>query len=247
MSPPLQVHCESQLLRPQAQRAAEILGGQLQVDRHAGVAGAYHLFLDEQGWRLQDPDGRKLRIDFDEEGPDYHRRSLKGKQEIVSKALGLNKGRRKILDLSAGLGQDAVFLSQLGAEVTAIERHPWLHFLLQEARHRTRRPELQSLRFLVGDSLEWLAQQGFGSSFEAAYFDPMYPEKKKTALPRQEMVLFRGLVGDDEDAVKVLELALSVGVPRVVVKRPLKAEPLKDKPTHSFFGSTVRYDVYVRS
>lgn len=204
----------------------------------------WSLVRDGELWRLEDREGRKLRIDFDATGPDYRRRALKGKAEIIARALGSGKGVRRVVDLSAGLGQDAVFLSQLGFEVTAVERHPVLEHLLNEANARTKRAELSSLRFVQGDSAAIFTRPDF-DGFEAAYFDPMYPTKKKSALPRQEMVLFRGLVGTDGDAEKVATEAL-LHVPRLAIKRPDEAPPLLPNPSASFRGTTVRYDVYLR-
>ncbi len=76
------------------------------------------------------------------------------------------------------------------------------------------------------------------------YLDPMFPEKNKTALPRKEMQIFRGWVGADADSLELLKLAMQLPVDRIVVKRPMRAEPLLDKVTHSFIGKTVRYDLY---
>lgn len=76
------------------------------------------------------------------------------------------------------------------------------------------------------------------------YLDPMFPEKNKTALPRKEMQIFRGWVGADADSLELLKLAMQLPVDRIVVKRPMRAEPLLDKVTHSFVGKTVRYDLY---
>ena len=89
---------------------------------------------------------------------------------------------------------------------------------------------------VVWESADW--------SSTVLYLDPMFPEKNKTALPRKEMQIFRGWVGADEDSAELLKLALQLPVDRIVVKRPLRAEPLLDKVTHSFEGKTVRYDLY---
>lgn len=194
---------------------------------------------------LEDSEGRKLSIDFDAAAPDYHRKAIKGKQELLAKAVGSRQGVRRVLDLSAGLAQDAVFLSQLGFEVTAVERNPLLAFLLSEARRKTSRPELRNLKFLWSEASAVLTTD-FLSEFDAVYFDPMYPSKKKSALPRQEMLLFRGLVGKDEDAGAIAEKLATIFAGRIAVKRPLDAPPLI-RPTHSFSGKTVRYDVTVRS
>lgn len=204
----------------------------------------WRLVRDRDLWRLEDREGRKLTIDFDEPGPDYHRRAPRGRGEILARALGAGQKIRRVADLTAGLGQDAVFLSQLGFQVTAVERHPVLGFLLAEARRRTLRKDLANLIFKNMDSKAWLDSEE-SSSVDVAYFDPMYPSKKKSALPRQEMVLFRGLVGDDEDAAGLARFAIEK-IRRLVIKRPLDAEALLAKPTASYKGKTVRYDVYVR-
>ena len=73
----------------------------------------------------------------------------------------------------------------------------------------------------------------------------LFPEKEKSALPRQEMVFFKSLVGADEDAAIVLTKALKLsGIKRVVVKRPLKAPVLYGKPSGSLKGKLIRFDIY---
>lgn len=207
----------------------------------------YVLEADSEGvLTLRNREGLRLRIHFDDPGIDYHRRGSRGKQELLAKALGSKYGNRKILDLTAGLGQDSVFLSQIGFEVTALERNPLIAFLLSEAQRNTTRPELKALKILFADAIEKTAEPDFLAGFDAVYFDPMYPAKKKSALPRQEMRLFKELVGEDGDASKVMEQLSQNFQGRIVVKRPVEAEALM-KPIHSFVGKTVRYDVIVRS
>src|SRR5690606_28754329 len=131
----------------------------------------------------------------------------------------------RVLDLTAGLGIDAVYLSQNGFQVTSLERNPVLYLLLAEALERSQRTDLKELRFIHIDSLDFL--QGLRDhNYEVAYFDPMYPEKKKSALPRKEMQIFRHLVGADEDSQVILEKTLEKDFQRVIVKRPLKAPEL---------------------
>jgi 16S rRNA (guanine1516-N2)-methyltransferase len=195
--------------------------------------------------RLVDSQKRVLEIDFLKDHLNYQRKGTRGKNELLAKALGYSKGVRKVLDLSAGLGIDAVFMTQLGFQVTSVERSKLLFVLLAEALRKT--PELQSkLHFVSGDSYEYLRSSVSSREVDAIFFDPMYPHKKKTALPKQEMVVFRELVGDDEDAVKVLEEALQWPVHRVVVKRPMGAEVLLPGVRHVYEGKVVRYDVYMR-
>ena len=79
---------------------------------------------------------------------------------------------------------------------------------------------------------------------DVVYLDPMYPPKKKSALVKKEMRICRMLVGEDEDAGELLEIARRVARRRVVVKRLRHAPPLKANAAAEYVGRTVRYDVY---
>lgn len=193
-----------------------------------------------------------LEIDFLNDHINYYRKKHRGKNELIAKALGASKGVRKIYDLTCGLAQDAFFLAQLGFEVRTFERSAPLFEILQEALLRARRDapnreDLGRLQIEFLDSRDLLRSEEFkrlDKTNLALYLDPMFPEKKKTALPRREMQLFRQLVGDDSDSDELLRLALASGSSRIVVKRPIKAEPLAPGVLHRFEGTTVRYDLY---
>lgn len=235
-------------LHSQAQRLAEFLNIPLNPENKEVYA--FHLELSPEGMSLRDMQKRVLAVDFVHDHLNYQRRGVRGKNELLAKALGYSKGVRRVLDLSAGLAIDAVFMTQLGFQVTALERSPLLFVLLEDALRKA--PALQGkLEFIGTDSLEYLKNYSYlpaeARQIDAIYFDPMYPHKKKSALPKQEMVVFRELVGDDADAEQVLAEALKWPVRRVVVKRPLGAEELLPGVVHSFEGKVVRYDVYMRS
>lgn len=193
---------------------------------------------------VEDREGRKLEIDFDKNHLDYKRRGHKGKNELISKALGVSKGVKKVLDLSVGMGIDSIFMTQLGFEVEGVERSPVLYMLLSEALKRTNQENLKNYKLHFADSLEFL--DSFSDErYHAIYFDPMYPHKKKSALPKQEMMVFRDLVGHDDDASLVLKKALTHKVKRVVIKRPMNAEELLPGVQHAYEGKVVRYDTYM--
>ena len=81
---------------------------------------------------------------------------------------------------------------------------------------------------------------------DVIYFDPIFPEKTKTALSRKSAMLLRETVGDDVDSAEVFELALKIAKKRVVVKRPLHAKNINSlKPDIVFAGKAVRFDVYL--
>lgn len=190
---------------------------------------------------VYDMAGNKFSINFDDK-KNYLKNKKGIKSEIISKALGSGKYGLRVLDLSAGLGVDAVFLSQLGYEVVAIERNPLIFLCLENAlKHK---PELK-IEFIFGESQQVIKNSDFlKKQYDVVYFDPMFPQKNKSALPKQEMVFFKSLVGDDGDAESVLQQALRLPhVKRVAVKRSLKAPELL-KPMSQVKGKLVRFDIY---
>jgi 16S rRNA (guanine1516-N2)-methyltransferase len=194
---------------------------------------------------LRSERGHHLEFDFDNNNVDYHRRGSRSSDPLI-KALGYSKGIRSVIDLTMGLAIDSVFLAQNGFSVISIERQPLLHLLACEAQKQSKRKEVQSIEFVLSSAQDFLSQNN-NVEMTAAYFDPMFPHKKKSALPRQEMVFFRELVGEDEDSVETLKLALSKKFERVVVKRPLKAEPLVGQVSYSIETKLMRFDVYKRT
>ncbi len=193
-------------------------------------------------WMIVDSEKRKLEIDFDTNKHDYNR-SHKGSGELIARSLGIKEDIKNVVDLSAGLGIDAVLLAQIGFQVTSVERCPILIFLLHEAQKKTTRKEVKGINWILSDSKKFLTDYKLESP-TSCYFDPMYPEKKKTALPRQEMVIFRELVGQDTDAESTLKLALQKGFVRTSVKRPVKAEELIEKPDYHLASKLIRFDIY---
>lgn len=178
-----------------------------------------------------------------------------GKNQSIAKAVGLNKRRSlHILDATAGLGRDAFVFASLGAEVTLLERNPVVYALLYDGLARARefaRLENESDLAAILQRMTLLQQQGSefltatDSRFDVIYLDPMFPERKKTALVKKEMRAFHEVVGADEDADNLLAPAMSRAVYRVVVKRPRLAGFLAQQvPSYQLEGKSSRFDIY---
>ncbi|MCI5159558.1 MAG: hypothetical protein D3906_14235, partial [Candidatus Electrothrix sp. AUS1_2] len=76
--------------------------------------------------------------------------------------------------------------------------------------------------------------------------NPQFPERRKSALVKKELQILQLLAEQDAAPERLLAAALKVAGRRVVVKRPLKAPCLTALlPSHSLFGKTVRFDVYL--
>ncbi len=186
--------------------------------------------------------GHKFQIDFVEDKINYHKKKLSIKNEPLSKALGKGDKGLSVLDLSAGLGIDSFFLFQLGYSVTALERNPVIYMALACAEAQLSEPDHKNIKFIFGDALDYLKSTDL--QFDVGYFDPMFPAKKSKALPRQEMVFFKKMVGEDLDADQVVEYVLKNKIfKRFVVKRPLSAESYF-KPAGCIKGKIIRYDIY---
>lgn len=172
--------------------------------------------------------------------------------EPLARAAGLRRGESlRVLDATAGLGRDASLLAWLGAEVLAIERHPVVAALLQDALARAARdarvgPALVARLHVLHAEAHSVLTDASRPPPDVVLLDPMYPTAGRHAAPRKELALLRQLVGADEDAAELLDLALSVARRRVVVKRPVQAPPLGGRePHHRLPGASTRFDVHL--
>jgi 16S rRNA (guanine1516-N2)-methyltransferase len=183
-------------------------------------------------------------IDFNQMDFQWQHRSI-GVNHDLAKAIGVKKlDYPHVLDATAGLARDAFILAKLGCKVTMLERHELLAAQLQIAVTQCESDELKSrLTFIASDSRDYL--KNLEEKYEVIYVDPMFPEKNKSALVKKDMQTLQQLVGKDEDADELFELALSKAIKRVVVKRHRHAPLINNqKPSHSITGKSTRYDVY---
>ncbi|MEM9021241.1 MAG: class I SAM-dependent methyltransferase [Planctomycetota bacterium] len=166
------------------------------------------------------------------------------------KAVGIRKGkpdRPRVVDCTAGLGEDAWLLAARGCAVTALERQPVIAVLLDDALQRAAAQDPQTadrIKLIQADAAAWLA--GTNTQADVILMDPMFPAGRKTT-ERKPMRVLRTLAGDDADAGGLFDAALATGAHRVVVKRPSHTPPLGDKtPTVVHKGRGHRLDVYVQ-
>lgn len=216
----------------------------------AGQAHKYELILVRTAKCLELRDNRYPRmgpvcVDFTEIDVRPHSPNLSRRQPL---ARAIGKKTRAVVDATAGFCQDALLLALMGFHVLAIERSPIVSALaldgLQRFAAQTGIALINRLQLVKGDARALLAATV--PRPEAIYLDPMFPPKrKKSAAVKKEMRLLRTLVGDDPDALELLEISRRVALDRVVVKRPDDAPPLAPDLSMSLTGKLVRYDVYL--
>lgn len=172
------------------------------------------------------------------------------KKDLLAQAVG--KKTQSIVDATAGWAQDSLALFRMGYRVTSIERSPVMAALIRDGYARLAQKDwmqkrnLQPPALLEGDAIALLA--ALPEKPDCIYLDPMFPPKRKqSAATRKTMAILRDILGDDLDRQALFDAALAAAGRRVVVKSPDYAEPLGGKPSESYQGKLLRYDVYLKS
>jgi 16S rRNA (guanine1516-N2)-methyltransferase len=189
-----------------------------------------------------------LRVDFTD--PDVRRRILHPRGELLVQAAKVRRTAQPLLiDATAGLGRDGFLLAAAGFRLQMIEANPVVAALLADGLERARQlPELaatvERIHLVAGDTLDLLP--ALTEQPDVIYLDPMFPERTKSALVKQELRLLQLLDHKCGDPARLLPAALAVHAKKVVVKRPLKGPPLSPMPpSYTLRGKAIRFDVYV--
>jgi len=194
----------------------------------------------------------ELIVDFIGGAVGHRFRAGEGRGQALAKAAGLTGSiTPDIVDATAGLGRDAFLLAALGARVTLIERSKKMHDLLAEGLARASAEggkyaqTVERMTLLHGDSSLLLPEL----KPMVVLVDPMHPPRGNTALVKKEMRQIREIVGADPDSELLMQVALEHAQNRVVLKWPLRAEPMAGlrKPSHQILGKSTRYDVFVKA
>jgi 16S rRNA (guanine1516-N2)-methyltransferase len=169
--------------------------------------------------------------------------------------------------LRAGAGQ--VVLVERNRVVAALLRDAHRRLRNFEARARLSRAGngrnksyASRIRVVEGDGIEVASgrqrelflssnETAVGDRPNAVYLDPMFPARTKSAAVKKPMQILHSLMlrqpsTSTASDSKLLEAALRLAKHRVVVKRPVRADPLGMKtPSFTHKGSTHRWDVYM--
>jgi 16S rRNA (guanine1516-N2)-methyltransferase len=221
----------------------------------------FYLEVTDSRLQLRDnthPKFTPLYVDFLSGKLQHRQRFGGGRGELIAKAIGIKSVKKNdpaltVLDLTAGLGEDSFILANLGCYVTMIERHPIVACLLRDGLSRLKinfSEQNQKLPFYLelieAEASLYLSQLETENYPSVIYLDPMFPHRDKSALVKKEMQILQKLVGPDNDADRLLDLALHYAKKRVVVKRPRLAPFLMNKsPQLQIIGKSCRFDVYI--
>lgn len=241
-------------LSPEFLTSAQALAADLGLSLVASIEnvedGAIVLSIGADGLALiKNTKQRTLptRVDFLK--PQLLRRLSQG-DALFRKAIGAKSYQQvEIVDATAGFGVDSIVMAAMGYHVSMMERNPIVHALLADGLARAKLSDkaemlecIARLSLRYGDFTQMDCTE---NSVDVVYLDPMFPERKKSALVKKDMQLFHELVGADDDQESYLQRALTMAKHRVIVKRPRLADRISsDEPSFVLSGKVFRFDIY---
>lgn len=250
------VVCSTPSRRQQAQAFSERFGFAL-VD-HTRDDSLLQLRFHDERIELYDRQlDTAIHVDFLHGALAHRQKFGGGKGQAIAKAVGLGKTANKsrcltILDATAGLARDAWVLATLGCRLTLVERSPVLYTLIRDGIERAlqtqddKHPVRRFTNLVLASSVLYMDHMDTDSHPDVITIDPMYPARKKSALVKKDMQILHKLIGPSEDEGELLQTAVQHARQRVVVKRPIHAEPVANMPPDTQIRSKkTRYDIYL--
>jgi len=207
-----------------------------------------HFYLSETGLSFFHPEARsrnKFHINFNS-GSTGWRVKRADHEKLIKKALGKSEHPLNILDCTAGMLQDTLLFLSLGHQVTALEQSKILFHLLRDGISRSEDQNIfKKLDLIHTNACSYAAQ---AKNFDVIYFDPMYPPTKKNALSSGRLDYISKISeveSIENNASKDFQVLQLISARKMVVKRPIKAEPFSLQTNYQVSGKTTRFDIYI--
>lgn len=203
----------------------------------------YKLYSKEDGLYFGD-ENTQIHGDFNK----LLRRAKSLQTEMIVKAVKIKSIKRplKILDATAGLGEDSFLLASAGHFVTLCEYDKIVFELLKDTVNRALNTEelktaAEKMTLIFGSSIDFM--KNCPGDFDVIYLDPMFPERQKTALVKKKFQVIHSIEKPCDNEEELLNAAINARPAKIVIKRPLKGPFLNNiKPGYSLFGKAIRYD-----
>ena len=212
------------------------------------------LCLDENHVSLFDSElNTAIHVDFIKGALAHRQQFGGGRGQAIARAVGLRHGNNpSVLDVTAGLARDAYILAGLGCKVTLVEQSVILYTMVADAVQRGLADPASAavlnnfVDLINADSIAYMHGLAPELKPDAIYIDPMYPQRKKSALVKKDMQILQRLLGKDQNAELLLSTALECAIKRVIVKRPVHADSIGGAPPDTRISSKkTRFDVYM--
>ncbi|MCR5255137.1 MAG: class I SAM-dependent methyltransferase [Acetatifactor sp.] len=209
---------------------------------------AAELVRDEFGLKLTDGE-RELRGDFGAMKKRLKQANLERELLVKAARIKNSEGPVRVIDATAGLGEDSLLLAAAGFKVKMFEYDTTIFSLLSDAVERASEDEelkdiVKNMEVINGDSIEYL--QSGECEADVIFLDPMFPERQKSAAVKKKFQLLQQLERPCGNEEELLSAAFNAKPKKIVIKRPVKGPCLGGKkPDYSLAGKAVRYDCFV--
>ena len=193
-------------------------------------------------------DKESLSFDF-LKGPLFNRLKRVEHESLIKKAIGKNKAKLKIFDATAGSLIDTIIFLKLGHKVVACEQSKILYRLLNDAILRAKKEYdfFENLSFINSDSAVIIDSYLDSDIF---YFDPMFEEVKQNTKRSGTLQKIGNVLSFEkleDTSAQIFDHMLKKKYKKVIVKRPIKSNPLYEKINYQVKGKAIRYDVYIKT
>ena len=170
-------------------------------------------------------------------------------ESLIKKAIAKNKAQLKIFDATAGSLIDTIIFLKLGHKVVACEQSKILYRLLNDAILRAKKEYdfFDNLSFINSDSAVIIDSYLDSDIF---YFDPMFEEVKQNTKRSGTLQKIGNVLSFEkleDTSAQIFDHVLKKKYKKVIVKRPIKSNPLYEKINYQVKGKAIRYDVYVKT
>ena len=170
-------------------------------------------------------------------------------ESLIKKAIGKNKVKLKIFDATAGSLIDSIIFLKLGHRVVACEQSKILYRLLDDAILRAKNEYnfFENLSFINSDSAKIV---DYHLDSDIFYFDPMFKDIKqnvKRSGTLQKIGNVLSLERLEDTSQQIFNQILKKKYKKIIVKRPIKSNPLYEKINYQVKGKAIRYDIYIKT
>ena len=170
-------------------------------------------------------------------------------ESLIKKAIGKNKAQLMIFDATAGSLIDTIIFLKLGHKVVACEQSKILYRLLNDAILRAKKEYdfFDNLSFINSDSAAIIDSYLDSDIF---YFDPMFKDIKqntKRSGTLQKIGNALSLERLEDTSEQIFNQMLKKKYKKIIVKRPIKSNPLYEKINYQVKGKAIRYDIYIKT
>jgi len=210
-------------------------------------AGVYLEYTDK-GLALTDGE-LSIMVDFTEMLPRLKKSNLEREMQIKAARIKGQPMPQKIIDATAGFGEDSIILAAAGFQVEMYEFDEIIALLLEDGLARAREiPELSAIveRMTLHKCDSIKGMQNLDYLPDCILLDPMFPGRTKTAKIKKKFQLLQKLESPCSTEEELLDAAVKANPKRIIIKRPVKGPYLAGrKPSYSLEGKAIRYDCFV--